>query len=155
MTRGLYGWKPPSAAKDHLKDQEMRSAAERAAIARDRRMQKSRDWLVAYQAAGRHTQFNWSGILPVNIPTKETDDAEEIEAAYREPEQAAEVGHEEGVGDTAGEVGGVPGEDQPSGGVDSTGTEQADLRGQCADAAAESRWDIEGHTDFGDGDTPF
>jgi len=96
---GLYGWKPPSAARDHLKEQQLREAAERAAVARDRRMQESRDWLAAYHATKHQTRFNWSGTLSTTI-TKEKDDEEGKASAAG---QAAEVGHEEGVGDAAGE----------------------------------------------------
>lgn len=104
MTRSLYGWKPPSTATDYLKEQDFREAAERVAVARDSRMQKSRDWLASYQ---RQTRFNWSGrFAPVTI-TKEIDH-EEAEAAYHQIGQAALATQEraaEGVGDTPGEEG--------------------------------------------------
>jgi len=100
---GLYGWKPPSAA-NYLNERELREAAERAAIARDRRMQESRDWLAAYRATKHQTRFNWSGFSTI---TKETND-EEVKAGATA--QAAEVSAGQGVGDAAQERGGEGGQ---------------------------------------------
>src|SRR5258708_1268471 len=117
MTRGLYGWKPPSGTKDHLDQQAISDAAYRAAIAADQPMKKSPDWLAHY-ATNRQSRFNWSGILPVTIPPKEIDH-EEIEAAFVQTGQAAQERVAEGVGDAAGE--------EADAGVD----EPIAVRGQC------------------------
>lgn len=94
MTRGLYGWKPPSGATDYLKEQDHIAALNRYADARNERMQQSRDWLANYRS---QTRFNWSGKFPVII--KETVDEEAIEAAFGQTARAAKERHEEGMGD--------------------------------------------------------
>lgn len=101
MTRGLYGWKPPSAASDHLKSIETREAMNAFAKDNARLLNESRDWLVAYHQRPRKTHFNWSGRFPVTIT--EENDHEESKASAAP--QAAEISAEEGMGDAPGQSG--------------------------------------------------
>lgn len=122
MTRGLYGWKPPSAARDYFKEQDLRDAAERAAIASNQRMQESRDWLSGYRS---QTRFNWSGRF-LTITITEKDDEEN---KTTEPAQATEVSVEEGVADAAGQKEGGAPEDRRGSIEDPAVVEPVDVRG--------------------------
>lgn len=130
-----YRPEPKGSMAQYLRerDQEERTREQEPILRRDLH-RRSVAWLEKYHARGHKTAFNWSPSITVT-KTEETTSEAEVHHEEADHTQASEVGIAEGVADAPGET--VVGDD---------GRLNQPERG---------RFVIEGHTDFGDGDTPF
>jgi hypothetical protein len=158
-----YRPEPKGSMAQYLRerDQEERTREQEPILRRDLH-HRSVVWLEKYHARGHKTAFNWSPSITVT-KTEETTSEAEVHHQEADHTQASEVGIAEGVGDAPSEGGcqpvqGLQQEEPPAIGIGSTrrnrehinGVHAGDVRGGNCD-----RFVIEGHTDFGDGDTPF
>jgi hypothetical protein len=96
MTRDLYDWKPTSSAEIHLRESEYRRELEQSRNEHSPMIDRSREWIKAYQSTPRPTKFNWSPRLPQ--VTKEITNAKE--AHHHTAQAPADQDVPQGLGDT-------------------------------------------------------